>query len=473
MKIIATLAAAFFTFCASAQTGYEIKVQLKPLKKQWVYLGHYYGKQLPIIDSVLLNENSEGVLRGPKKLKGGIYLVGFPDRARNFEILVDRAQRFTIVADTARLDQTTFVNSPENTAFKAYQDYMTVNGRQLDALYKQRGTLTGAEAEKNRTAIEGLNQTIRSYRDNIIRKDPESLLAVLLTAMREPEVPQTPEARSDSTFAYRYFKQHYWDDVNFYDGRLVNTPFFEAKLDRYFEQLVYPSADSVIRELDWMLGYASIDTVMQQFLLVKFANRYLNQKFMWEDKVFVHLFEKYFSNKSYTWLNDRGRKVLTDRAYSLMANLTGNPASDIALPDPSGKTANLYEVAAPFTLVAIWDPTCGHCKEVMPKIDSLYEAKWKGLGMKVFAMAKETDGTKDTWLKFIKDHKLEKWTHVYYSKEAEKARVDAGTPGYSQLYDVQSFPTLYLLDAEKRIIAKKVTEDQINEILAYKLQNTK
>jgi hypothetical protein len=38
---------------------------------------------------------------------------------------------------------------------------------------------------------------------------------------------------------------------------------------------------------------------MQRFLLVKFINRYLNPQYMWEDKVYVHLFEKYFSQKEY------------------------------------------------------------------------------------------------------------------------------------------------------------------------------
>jgi hypothetical protein len=85
-------------------------------------------------------------------------------------------------------------------------------------------------------------------------------------------------------------------------------------------------------------------------------------------------------------------------------------------------------------------------------------------------MAKETDGNKEGWLSFIKDHNLADWTHVYYSKEADKARTDNGVPGYSQLYDVQSFPTLYLLDKDKRIIAKKVTETQVEEILKYKQQ---
>ncbi|HEX8315269.1 MAG TPA: thioredoxin-like domain-containing protein, partial [Flavisolibacter sp.] len=289
------------------------------------------------------------------------------------------------------------------------------------------------------------------------------------------EVPKNPEAqKKDSLYAYRYFKSHYWDGVNFWDDRLARTPFFENRVDKYYEQLVYPSADSVIKELDWMLGYASASDEMQKFLLLKFVNRYLNMKYMWEDAVFVHLFEKYFSNKNYPWLTDKGKKMITDRAYSLMANIMGSPAAEIELPDTAGKSVTLYGLESPYTLVVIYDPTCGHCKETLPKLDSLYHAKWKADGLKIFAMAKQTEGVKkDEWFNFIRQFNLKAWTHVYYSKEAEQARISANIPSYAQLYDVISFPTLYLLDKDKRIIAKKVSTEQVDEILAQRLKVSK
>ena len=207
---------------------------------------------------------------------------------------------------------------------------------------------------------------------------------------------------------------------------------------------------------------------MTRFQLLKFVNRYLNQKYMWEDAVFVHLFEKYFASRTYPWLSDAGRKIITDRAYRLMANIMGNLASDIVLPDTSGQVSGLYDLKADYVVVAFWDPTCGHCKEILPRLDSFYQAKWKPAGLKMFAVAKETEGTKKDWTNFIHDLKLDEWTHVYYSKAEDKARIDSGTPGYSQLYDVQTFPTLYLLDKEKRIVAKKLAVDQIDDVLQLK-----
>ena len=469
MKYLATSLFCIVSAYCFAQDGYEIKVTLKPFKNQYIYLGHYYGKQLPIVDSVLLNDKSEGVFKGSKKLGGGIYLIGYPDRAHNFEFLVDKDQKFSIVADTAKIQNISFQNSPDNVAFKSYQIFMTKNGSSIDSLMKLRKGSSVKDSIKLTTQIHVLDTKITNYRTDIIAKEPNSLLTALLKAMKEPDVPQNdPGAKTDSLFAYHYFKKHYWDGVNFYDDRLARTPFFENRIDKYMEQLVYPSADSVIKELDYMLGFASINDEMQKFLLLKFVNRYLNQKYMWEDKVFVHLYEQYFSQKDYPWLTEKGKKIITDRAYSLMANIMGTQASDVELPDTSGKLTKLYSINAPYTLVVIWDPTCSHCKEIVPKLDSAYHAKWKSMGLQFFAMARETDGKKSDWINFIHQHNLNQWTHVYYSREDDQKRIESGVPSYSQLYDVQTFPTLYLLDKDKRIIAKKLTLEQIDEILAYK-----
>jgi thiol-disulfide isomerase/thioredoxin len=461
---------------AFAQEGYEIRVTFKPYTRQYVYLGHYFGKQYPIIDSVLLDANSQAIFRGNKKLPGGIYLIGYPNKTGFFEILVDKQQVFSVIADTLTLNKTgvQFLNSSDNELFRNYQQSMMVKGREMAAAKENlKNAATPEDTKKWNAEITRLDQEIRSYREDLIKKNPGSLLSALLLAMREPELPEAlkvQQTRKDSLAAYQYYKSHYWDAVNFWDGRLAYTTFLEDRVDKYFNQLVAFQPDSVIKEMDYMLGYATNNPEMTKFLLLKFVNRYLNQKYMWEDAVFVHLFEKYFAAKSYEWLNEKGYKTITDRAYSLMANIMGTPAAEIELPDSTGKPVSLYAQNSAYTLICFWDPTCGHCKEVLPKLDSFYVNKWKAAGLKIYAVARETDGSKKDWLNFINSHHLHGWAHVYYSKADDKARINAGVPGYSQLYDVLTFPTLYLLDKDKRIVAKKLSYEQMDEVLDVKLK---
>ena len=171
-----------------------------------------------------LDANSTGVFKGPKKLGGGIYLIGFPDRSHNFEFLIDKSQKFSIVADTNKLQSVSFTNSPENISFKNYQRYMNSNGRALDSLLKLRSGSSEKDSIRLTAQMDAINKKVKQYRNDIITKEPNSLMAVLMRGMKEPEVPENaPEAKTDSLFAYHYFKKHYWDGVYFYDDRLARS----------------------------------------------------------------------------------------------------------------------------------------------------------------------------------------------------------------------------------------------------------
>lgn len=474
MKKLIAIFFFFISLSALSQPGYEIKISFKPFKNEYIYLGHYFGKQYPIIDSVKLDAGSNAVFKGNEKLPGGIYLIGYPGKAGFFEVLVDKQQHFSVTADTATLKNgVQFLHSPDNVLFSSYQQHMSAKGKEINNAKQQLSIAkNAADSAKWNGELKKLDKDIKEYREDLVKKNPNTILSILLLTMREPEMPanlQKPATKIDSINAYNYYKEHYWDGSNFWDGRLAYTPFVDDKLDKYFTQVVAFHPDSIIKEIDWMLGYASINEEMNRFLLLKFVNRYLNQKYMWEDAIFVHLYQKYFASKNYSWLTVQGRKTITDRAYSLMANIMGTPAPDIELPDTSGKRISLYSQTDNYIIVCFWDPTCGHCKEVLPKLDTLYQKKWKAAGLQVYAVAKETDGTKTDWLNFINGHHLQEWKNVYYSKADDKSRIDAGIPGYSQLYDVQTFPTLYLLDKDKRIVAKKLSYEQIDEILRLKM----
>lgn len=477
MKKLILIPAVLVAAVVFAQTGYEIKVTLKPFKNQYVYLGHYSGKQFPIVDSVKLNDKSEGVFKGNKALGGGIYVVAYPSKNKFIEVLVDKKQHFSLIADTADLSKRKFLNSPDNDLFIAYQQQMVVKGAAADSVSKKlMAAATPADSAYWSAQQKKATNAISTYRKDLAAKNPHALLTVLMKLMEEPVVPEAakhPGGKYDSTFAYRYFKNHYWDGINFWDERLARTPatLFEDRVDKYFNTLVFASADSVIKEIDNMLGYASVNKEMTRVLLVKFVSRYLNMKYMWEDAVMVHLFQKYFSQKEYDWLTPQGKKMITERAYNLMANIMGNLAEDIALPDTTGTIRTLYTDTAKFTVVCFWDPTCGHCKELLPVLDSIYKAKWKNNGVHIFAVARETDGSKKDWIDFVHQHGLQGWTNVYNSKETDKTRIDAGIPGYSQLYDAQTVPAVFLLDKDKRIIAKKLSWQQTDDILELKMKN--
>ena len=345
-------------FAAGQNEGYEIKITFKPFKNQHIYLGHYFGKTYPIIDSVMLNDKSEAIFKGDKALNGGIYLIGYPNKSGFFEVLIDKQQHFSIIADTATIGkEIKFENSSDNVLFNHYQQFMTTKGKEINKLRDSfKASTTKKDSATIREQLTKIDKDIANFRSDIIKNNPGNILTALLLTMKEPALSgrlQNPTTQKDSIDSWQYFKSHFWDDVSFYDGRMAYTTFFEEKLDKYFSQLVVPHPDSIIKELDWMLGTASINPEMTRFLLIKYVNRYLNQKYMWEDAVFLHLFEKYFAQKNYSWLTEAGKKTITDRAYSLMANimkiaLQARPGSEMA---DSAATTVLVEPLAKVSAV--------------------------------------------------------------------------------------------------------------------------
>ena len=461
------------TFCAAQQAGYNIKITMKPWKNQYVYLGYYYGKLKALADSVLLDENSTGVFKKDTALPGGIYFVVSPGKVILFELLIDKQQHFYITADSATLPQSlVFTGSPDNDLFQAYTRFANETGQ---AITQHNNELKQASSKEDSTAIsariKALSEKMQQYRDSIVKKHPDTFLAALLLAMKEPVVPpadQHPGGKYDSLFAYRYYKSHYWDGVTFSDERLVRTPFFETRLDRYYRDLVPPIADSISKEVDHMLLYARTSPEMFKYLMVHFVQKYINPEYMGQDAVFVHLFEKYINTGQTEFFTKEYKDYMFKRAYSMMANLIGRPAANLEMVDSLDRPTPLYSVNGKFVVVCFWDPTCSHCKEVVPKVDSIFQAKWKHQGVQLYGVM--VDGGKEEWLKFIRKHQLKDWKHVYQLPSQAAADEAAGRPSYRQLYDVYSTPLLYLLDEDKRIVAKKLTYLQLDEIIDLKLK---
>ena len=193
---------------------------------------------------------------------------------------------------------------------------------------------------------------------------------------------------------------------------------------------------------------------------------------MGQDAIFVHLFNKYHSKGLTPWLNEKQLETISRRAYMQMSNLIGAQAADLNMVDSTGKPKTLFNQAAEYTFVVFWDPTCGHCKEEIPRIDSFYRASWKEKGMKIYAVLSDND-KKTEWVNYLKEKKLSDWINVYETKEAENLISSTNQPSYKQLYDVIQTPTIFLLDKEKRIIAKKLGPQQINDLLKTKWANKK
>jgi thiol-disulfide isomerase/thioredoxin len=458
----------------AASAGYNIAITLTPIKNSWVYLGSHYGKYKNLADSAWLNEKSEGVFKGKTKLPGGIYFIVSPQKVLLFEVLMDKEQKFSIKSDTSKPELLTITGSIDNQIFQQYTQFLAQKGPELSRLQNQLNTASPKDSAVLKAEIIKKNKELQVYREALVKKHPNALLTSLFNAMKRPEIPAMPKlanGKLDSLYPYIYVKNHWWDDVSFDDERLVRTPsqIFESKLEDYFKYYVDQQPDSVIKEVNYMLLVARNSNEMFKYLLGKFTDKYINPEFMGQEKVFLFLFDKYYSKGDTAWLSAKQKQYIFDRAYSLMANQIGEAAPELQMLDTSGKSVSLYSIAAPFTFISFWDPHCGHCKEMVPRVDSIYKAKWKALGVKMVGVNVDNAAVAD-WKKFITTNKIDNWVHIYQTKAMKDEEAKKGLPNFRQLYDVIKTPTFYLLDDKKRIIGKMLSIEQFDDVIRAKLK---
>lgn len=461
--------ALFAGLALHAQSAYEINVTVKPFTKGYLYLAHYYGSKQMLIDSAAINANHTAVFKGSTPLKGGIYLIAWPKKDGYFEVIIDKQQRFSITADSADVfSSLKITGSPDNIRFYEYLNFAQQYGKEMQMLQENwKASKTKADSAAAEEVLRKKGDELTRFRETFIQHNPAHLLSSVFRVFREPSVPDTlkdPAARNV------YYRSIYWDSVDLTDERLIRTPVFQAKLDKYFDEIVPPAADTLKVEVDEVLFRTRANEEMRKYVLLYLTDKYINPKYMGQDAVFVHMFTQYFiPGEADKWLNEKTRKFVFDRGYSLMLNVIGEKAADLIMADIAGKTKNLYSIQAPYTVVCFWDPTCGHCQTEVPKLDSLYKKKWKAKGVKIFGV--KTDGPNDKWTEFIQKHDLHDWIHVYQTQSMKDAEQKSGEPGYRQKYDVYQTPILYLLDKDKKIIAKKLNYEQLDEFLGHKFKN--
>jgi thiol-disulfide isomerase/thioredoxin len=466
----------FFSFLLINVFAQGYKITLKSNHKSGLaYLTYFMGKDFILQDSALVANSGIAVFKNTKPLPPGIYSIIFPGKRQATDFLIEKEQIISITADTAKLDKAQIIGSQANVDFKNYQALVNVVGKKLQtekAAYEN--AKTKADSVKHDSAYRKYNRELNEYRENIVRTKPTSMMAVLLMALRESPYPtKTPITKQDTIDNYNYYKQHYFDGISFMDDRIIRTPFFLPKFKNYYENVLSQNADTIIKDIDYRLLLARTSPEMYKFLLNWYTDQFINPKYMGQDAVFVHLYQKYHSQGLTKWLSKYQDSVITRRAFMLMSNLVGVQGANMEMIDTEGAAKNLYDVKADYTFVVFWDPTCGHCKTELPRIDSFYTKIWKAKNVKIFAVLSDNDKLKDGWHSFIKDNKLTEWYHVYQTKEMAEQESKLLKPSFKQLYDVYTTPTMFLLDKDKRIIAKKLTIEQFNDFIEVDSKNKK
>lgn len=120
----------------------------------------------------------------------------------------------------------------------------------------------------------------------------------------------------------------------------------------------------------------------------------------------------------------------------------GQPAPDIALSNPDGKTLKLSDLKGKVVLLDFWASWCGPCRRANPSVVAAYN-RFKSKGFEIYSVSLDQD--KDKWLGAIQQDGLN-WSNHVSDLRGWKNQA-------AQLYQVQSIPQQYLIDRAGKISA--------------------
>ena len=466
-KISLLFVVLFIAAAAFAGGGYELKLTIKGIKDQHVQLAYYFGDKQYIRDSALVDATGKVTFKGEETLPAGVYMAVMPSR-KYFEMIIDKEQKFTMETDTLDLIGSMKVKgSKDNELFYEYLNWISVRGKQMDKLRKDLEAAKGDEAKSKTIRDEqaALDKTVKDYKSNFVIAHPDVLLSKIFDATWEPEIPENPtlpNGRKDSTFAYRYFKAHYFDKFDLRDDRLLRSPVFGNKIKQYVEKLTPQMPDSINAMAAKLIGMTDEKGETFKYLVYWITNTYEKSEIMGMDAVFVFMAENYYLNGKAYWVEEAQMQKIRERVAALKPCLLGVTANNMKLLKSDFHPIALHDIKKTYTLVYFWDPSCGHCQKVTPKLLEFYHKHKVDLDLEVMGVYIEADTTE--WFKYIKEKELD-WLNT-----ADLL----GTAQFRKYYDIYSTPVLYVLDRNKKIIAKRIDVEKLEDFLKnYERMNKK
>lgn len=439
--------------------GHTIEFDIPDMPNEELFIAYHYSGKHYISDTILLDEKGYGALKGEEHKPKGVYLAVFPSlNNKYFEFLISD-QHFKISTTKAQMGKKmTFTNSPENEIFNSDMLEMADLRTTSSKLKAQMDAAEGDAKEEVRVEMEALNKDYLAKREKLMIDYPDYFYTDLLGLMKEVEIPEAPKDENgefiDPSFGWHYWKKHYWDYTDFSEEGILRTPIYHNKLMNFMAKRTEPIQDSIISSCHLVLEKAKANDEVFKYTLVNLLNKYANSKIMGDDAVYVDLIDSYYKKGFAPWTDSAQLAKMVERADALAPLLIGSISPDLTMRFTDLKTQiRLHDLPSDYTIVFVWDPECGHCKKAIPFIKKFYDTYGKEKSIMVYAISTVNYEQVGEWKDFIKEHDLT-WTNV--------ADPYHETP-FRSVYDISSTPQVYVLDKDKKIIAKRIGAQQLEE----------
>jgi thiol-disulfide isomerase/thioredoxin len=468
---------------ASNANAQKLKFNVNGLADTSIFLAKYLGPKLYYADTAY-SKNGSLEFDGSKHSRG-LYAVVIPG-VKYFEFVLDKEDVEMTVGDVNDMVGSMKVGkSKNNKTFYEYILFMTKMKKKSQKLNEEYGKAEGEEKTKILADIKAVGKDIMNGQKEIYVANKDLFIGTMVRMSMDVDLPEPPKDKdgniTDSSYVYNYYIEHYWDDIPLKDPAIVRTPVFHNKLDKFFSQ------QGLVQIPDTLTKYAKklIDGMdvgdkenqVFQYTVHHITQKYESSKIMGMDRVFVFMADNYYcgeNNKAW-WMSEENSEKLCERADKIRTTMIGEFAPMLILPDSTEKKwINSYKIEADYTVLYFWDPNCGHCKKTTPKLQVLYDKKFKERNIEIYSVGKATGEDFEDWKTFIREKELT-FINVGLTQSIYNIAMDDPRPllqmttlqslNYTDTYDIYSTPRIFILDKDKRIKFKQLSIGQLEEIL--------
>ena len=425
------------TLSVNAQDTIRVKINpVGQFKKVMVYsvIG---ASQNYIANASLVDDTFKVAI--PNGTVSGMYRLYFDVNNGYFDFIYNQESvSFTIDADAPETSAI-FDVSDENKVYQSYLNSIQSQQYKVDSIQyayfnpDQKPTLIGQYT----TELNKLYELQESY-----EKEAEGKMA--LDFIKSNEKYYHPEIVASIQEYLELSKTHFFDYIDFYNQHLMQSSFF---VDKAIEYVFYMNG-AEDKEVDIQLKKDAIEkTLLEVGENFKPKSEILNSLIYafagQQDVDMTH----YILEKYYTQLpDDYKSNTFVDQINGMLKTAIGAVAPEITWQEGAVEMKLSDLSLAQKYVVVFWSTGCSHCLIEIPK---LYDFTSTFSNVKVVAVAlEENDGDYIEITKTMSD-----WIHVLGLGKWENK--------YVEMYDIVSTPTYFVLDADKKIIAKPKDIDEL------------
>ena len=427
-------------FCMSffSNAQHELKVTFTPAK-DFTYAFLY---RMTPTDPVFVNNSKIDSLGHTQialdsSAKPGIYKViyALPPEENNFDFIYNGKEDVALKFDLQNGVQ--FIASNENKLWASYIKSMDIINRTISNYYSQKSVDKKAYADIFKT----LQETQTAYENS-----SQNTLANTFIKANRPYIPETYE---DLKTYSAHLKSSYFDAVNFDDPLLQSSTFITDRVNGFMFGFIENPDDETYRSQLEVIAKA----------VKPFSDRTQRDLFEMLWKRFASLGNDAMANTvTDTYLMQIAERMndldLKERLTSHKNTSIGKTAPNFDIVGANDVPTTLLELKpSKYYLLVFWSSTCGHCLEELPQVKELLQDH-----NDYTVVAFGIEDTETTWSRaitaypdFIHTIGLRKWNNPIV-----------------KTYGVSATPTYFILDSEKKILAKPYGLEALRSIFVKK-----